>query len=383
MKKTLEKLRPIIFELFDHLHQNPELSWKEVKTTSYIADFLKRNGCNVSTFTVHTGVVGELGEGSLTVGVRADMDSLWQEVNGTFQANHSCGHDAHMTMVLGMLLLLNELKIELPGRLKLIFQPAEEMGDGALKMIEKQVIDDIDFLYGVHLRPIQELSMGTASPGIIHGAAETVSGRIISFDAHGARPDLGVNAIEVIAAIIEQLKGIRLNPLDSFSVKMTQVSAGGENKNVIPGFAQFHLDLRAQKNETMNELVRKVEHILQHIASLFEAKIEFEHQEKVYAAVVNKEAQKIMAHAIVKTLGDENVMPPVITPGAEDFHFYTKERPHLKAAMLGLGCDLAPGLHHQNMKFNREALLDGIEILTRTVLETFEQNYLSILKNEK
>ncbi|MDQ6598647.1 amidohydrolase [Bacillus salipaludis] len=374
MKKTLEKLSPIIFELFEHLHQNPEVSWKEVNTTSFIANFLKSNGCEVRTFPDHTGVIGELGNGPLTVGVRADMDSLWQEVNGRFQANHSCGHDAHMTMVLGTLLLLKEMQLELPGRLKLIFQPAEEVGDGALKMIEKQVIDDIDFLYGVHLRPIQELTMGTASPGIIHGAAETVSAKIIGFDAHGARPDLGVNAIEVISAIVEQLKGIRLNPFDSFSVKMTQVSAGGDNTNVIPGSAQFHLDLRAQKNETMDRLVQKVDHILQQVASLFEVKIEFEHKEKVYAAVVNPKAQKIMAKAIAEVIGAENVMPAVITPGAEDFHFYTKERPHLKAAMLGLGCDLAPGLHHPYMSFNRDALLNGIEILTRTVLATFKQN---------
>jgi amidohydrolase len=375
MKHTLKKLKPIIYELFDHFHQHPELSWKEVKTTEFIADFLQKNDCHVSTFPDHTGVVGEWGEGtadSIKVGVRADMDSLWQEVNGTFQANHSCGHDAHMTMVLGMLLLLKEKQIKLPGRLKLILQPAEEVGNGALKMIEKQVVDDIDFLYGVHLRPIHELSMGTASPGIMHGAAETVSARIIGFDTHGARPDLGVNAIEVVGTILEQLKGIRLNPFDSYSVKMTQVSAGGQNKNIIPGSAQFHLDLRAQTNETMNELVKKVDHILNRVASLYGVEIVFEHQEKVYAAVLNKEAQQIMAQAIVETLGAEQLKPPVITPGAEDFHFYTKERPHLKAAMLGLGCDLEPGLHHPNMRFQLESLLDGIEILTRTVLATFE-----------
>jgi amidohydrolase len=375
MKHTLKKLKPIIYELFDHFHQHPELSWKEVKTTEFIADFLQKNDCHVSTFPDHTGVVGEWGEGtadSIKVGVRADMDSLWQEVNGTFQANHSCGHDAHMTMVLGMLLLLKEKQIKLPGRLKLILQPAEEVGNGALKMIEKQVVDDIDFLYGVHLRPIHELSMGTASPGIMHGAAETVSARIIGFDTHGARPDLGVNAIEVVGTILEQLKGIRLNPFDSYSVKMTQVGAGGQNKNIIPGSAQFHLDLRAQTNETMNELVKKVDHILNRVASLYGVEIVFEHQEKVYAAVLNKEAQQIMAQAIVETLGAEQLKPPVITPGAEDFHFYTKERPHLKAAMLGLGCDLEPGLHHPNMRFQLESLLDGIEILTRTVLATFE-----------
>ncbi|TCP21169.1 amidohydrolase [Scopulibacillus darangshiensis] len=374
MKKTLEKLKPLIYEQFDYLHQYPEVSWKEKHTTDYIADVLRKNGCRVTTFQDCTGVVGEWGNGdadSPAIGVRADMDALWQEVNDAFQANHSCGHDAHMTMILGVLLLLKEEGIQLPGRLKFIFQPAEEVGEGALKMIEKGIIDDVDFLYGVHLRPIQELSAGHASPAIIHGAAETISGRIKGFDVHGARPHLGPNAIEVMAIILDLIKGIRLDPLIPYSVKMTQINAGGKTKNIIPGSGQFHLDLRAQTNEAMDKLIMKVEAILNQVAALYGVDISFEHQERVYAAVVNAEARQMMANAVTKALGEGQLTAPIVTPGAEDFHFYTKERPDVKATMLGLGCDLQPGLHHPQMSFNRDALLDGVEILTRAVIETF------------
>lgn len=375
MQKTIEQLRPTIFSLYEHFHQHPEVSWQEHQTTSFLADFLQEHGCRVTTFPDVTGVVGEWGNdspGSLTVGLRADMDALWQEVDGVFRANHSCGHDAHMTMVLGVLLVLIQQGVSLPGRLKLIFQPAEESGNGALTLVKKQVVDDVDFLYGVHLRPIQEIPDGTAASSILHGAAATLSGSIQGDDAHGARPHLGTNAIEVATAIVDHLKGIYLNPLDPYSVKMTQLSAGSMSANIIPGSAQFHLDLRAQSNEVMDLLIYKVKHILQHIANLYDVNLTYDITERVYAAVVNEEAQQMMAKAICETLGSERLESPIVTPGAEDFHYYTKERPHLKATMLGLGCDLKPGLHHPHMTFNREALLNGIEILTRTVLATFE-----------
>ncbi|WNC15217.1 M20 peptidase aminoacylase family protein [Brevibacillus brevis] len=375
MRTTIEQLRPAIFSLFDHLHQHPEVSWQERETTAFVADFLRKHDCTVTTFGDVPGVVGDYGPpGSFTVGVRADMDALWQEVDGEFRANHSCGHDAHMTMAMGVLMVLHAQNIKPPGRIRFIFQPAEETGDGALTLVNKQVVDDVDFLYGVHLRPIQEIPNGTAASAILHGAAGTISGHIQGSDAHGARPHLGVNAIEVAAAIVEQLKGIHLDPLIPYSVKMTQLSAGSKSTNIIPGSAHFHLDLRAQTNEAIDRLFSKVEHILQHIAHLYEVPLPYTITERVYAAEVHEEARLIMAEAISETLGADKLEPPISTPGAEDFHYYTKERPHLRATMLGLGCGLAPGLHHPQMTFDREALLAGIEILTRTVLRTFERH---------
>ncbi|RFU70916.1 amidohydrolase [Peribacillus saganii] len=376
MRDFLETLLPELDSIFEHLHANGETSWNEHKTTDYIADFLKRHGLEVTTFSDCPGAVGEWKpskESGLTVGVRADMDALWQEVNGTFKGNHSCGHDAHMTMVLGTMLLLKKMNVQIPGNLKFIFQPAEEVAEGALKMIEKGVMEGIDFLYGVHLRPIEEVPYGKASSGIIHGASTTIAGKIIGFDGHGARPHLAVNAIEVISTIVEQLKGIHLNPLVPYSVKMTQASAGGPNSNIIPGSATFHLDLRAQSNEAMEELISKVEQILIKTGELYGVEIENELTERVYAAVISDMAEKMMAKAIQLTMGEEAYVHPIITPGGEDFHFYTKERPNIKATMLGLGCDLEPGLHHPYMHFKREALVSGIEILARTILETFNK----------
>ncbi|WP_461611744.1 M20 peptidase aminoacylase family protein [Cytobacillus kochii] len=371
--QELEALKPKLTNIFNHLHQNPEISWQETKTTTFIAEVLKKEGILFQTLPKTTGLIAEIGRGEKAIGVRTDIDALWQEVDGVMQANHSCGHDAHMTMAIGTLLVLHRLNAQKKGRVKFLFQPAEEKGTGALKFIEEGLIDDLNYLYGVHVRPIQELRDGQCSPAIMHGAGRFVTGEIIGEDAHGARPHLGQSAIEIGAAIVQELNRVKLDPMVPHSVKMTKFQAGGDSSNIIPGKAHFSLDLRAQTNEVMQQLATKVEAIFAHISSLHEVEIHYKTTADIAAAQVDTDAVQLMGQAIVETIGKEKMVPPIITSGGEDFHFYTLKRPELKATMLGLGCGLTPGLHHPEMNFNHEAIFTGIEILVKTVLNTLEK----------
>lgn len=371
MKEYIKQLKPKIDSVYEHLHNHPEISWQEYKTTEYIQHFLQERGFMVQTFDDCPGLVSEVGTGEFCIALRTDMDALWQEVDGQFQANHSCGHDAHMTMVLGTMLLLQSLNVS-TTKLKFIFQPAEEKGTGALKMIEKHVLDDVHFLYGVHLRPIQELQDGQAAPAIYHGAAKFLTGEIHGEDAHGARPHLGKNSIEIGASIINEMKSIHLDPMVPYTAKMTKFHAGSESGNIIPGKALFSIDLRAQTNRVMHELTEKIENIVKGMEKIYGVEIMLETKASVAAAEVSKEAQHFMRKAIVESLGERQLQEPIITSGGEDFHFYTLENPDVKATMLGLGCDLQPGLHHPQMNFNRKAIYAGIEILAKTVLNTIE-----------
>ncbi|HEK9099941.1 M20 peptidase aminoacylase family protein [Bacillus pfraonensis] len=371
MKEYIKQLKPKIDSVYEHLHNHPEISWQEYKTTEYIQHFLQERGFMVQTFDDCPGLVSEVGTGEFCIALRTDMDALWQEVDGQFQANHSCGHDAHMTMVLGTMLLLQSLNVS-TTKLKFIFQPAEEKGTGALKMIEKHVLDDVHFLYGVHLRPIQELQDGQAAPAIYHGAAKFLTGEIHGEDAHGARPHLGQNSIEIGASIINEMKSIHLDPMVPYTAKMTKFHAGSESGNIIPGKALFSIDLRAQTNRVMHELTEKIENIVKGMEKIYGVEIMLETKASVAAAEVSKEAQHFMRKAIVESLGERQLQEPIITSGGEDFHFYTLENPDVKATMLGLGCDLQPGLHHPQMNFNRKAIYAGIEILAKTVLNTIE-----------
>ncbi len=365
-----------VLDTFQYLHEHAEISWEETETTKYIENILLNSGCKVTTFDDCTGVIGEFGnfDGNLpVVAVRADIDALWQEVNGVFQANHSCGHDAHMSMVLGLLWKLEqypELKEKIA--IKFFFQPAEEKGAGALKMVEKHVVDNVDYLFGVHLRPIQETPMGRATPVIVHGATHMYGITIRGEDAHGARPHLNRNAIEIGTEIVNMLSKIHLDPRKPYSVKMTSFHAGGESTNIIPGSASFALDMRAQDNETMDALKEKVNAVFESVRNLYHADLEITEESGIAAAKTNEEAIHIMSSAIADTLGEDKVDPPLVTPGGDDFHFYTIKKPSLKATMLGLGCDLQPGLHHPHMTFDKDALNNGVDILFQAILNTYE-----------
>jgi len=373
MKTTLEEIQPIVKEVFTHLHNHPEISWEEVETTKYLKRLLENEGFEVTTFEDSTGLVVTIGSGEHCVGLRTDIDALWQEVDGVFQANHSCGHDAHMTMAVGSLLVLRKLGIPENGRLKVIFQPAEEKGTGALSFVEKGIVDDVDYLYGVHLRPIQDFGVGYSSPATLHGSGKMIAGKINGSDLHAARPHLGHNAIEVMAQLVQAINGIHVDPMVPHSVKMTKFEAGGESANIIPGNGVFTLDLRAQTNEVMDKLVSQLYRKIDSVAEMFDAKIDYEITAQIAAAEVDEDAQEIMAQSIIDTVGEAFLVPPIVSPGGEDFHYYTLKRPHIKATMLGLGCDLSPGLHHPKMTFNHDSILTGIEILSRSVLRTFDE----------
>ncbi|MDN7241747.1 amidohydrolase [Planococcus sp. N028] len=354
-----------IQEFFDHFHTHAEVSWQEVETTKKLASIMEELQIPYRTFDDVTGLIAEIGEGSEVVAVRADMDALWQEVNGTFQANHSCGHDANMAMVLGALLYLKEET--LTKRIRFIFQPAEEKGNGALAMIERGAAKDVTHLYGVHLRPIEEMPFGKVAPAIYHGSAVFLKGKITGVDAHGARPQQGKNAIDVIAAIHQFIKSIYFSPFESYSVKLTNIQTGGDSLNIIPGNATFALDLRSQSNSLMKELQQRVEEGLAAIKSLYGVEINWEWCDFTPAAEVSKEALAIADKAIRAVVGEDDTVPAVETTGADDFHFYTIEKPELKAAMIGIGADLAPGLHHPDMAFNHVALDIGARVLAETL----------------
>jgi amidohydrolase len=373
LKESVSARESSIYSTFEHLHANPEISWKEVQTTRYLAERVRALGLKVTTFDDCTGLVAEWGEGKPVVGLRSDIDALWQEVDGEWRPNHSCGHDAHMTMVLEAVETLIAAGYKPKGTLKILFQPAEEKGTGALKLIEKGVVDDIDYLYGVHLRPIQEMASGDAGPAIYNGAAMFMYGEITGVSAHGARPHLGINVIEAASAIVQGLGQIHTNPVVPATVKMTMLQAGGESYNIIPDRAKFALDLRAQTNQAMDDLVARVNQVIAGVSAMFQARIDVTTGSRMVAAEVSEEAKRLLEQAIVDVLGEDHLRPAPVSPGAEDFHFYTVERPHIKATMLALGCDLKPGLHHPHMSFDRTALLKGVEILARVVVRTFEQ----------
>ena len=360
-----------INEIFNHIHQNAELSNEEVKTTDYIYDFLKSEGFEPVKFKNITGLYCDMGNWSgdyPLIGMRADIDALYQEVNGRLQANHSCGHDSHISMVIGAMLKLKDHEALKTRGVRFVFQPAEELGTGALDVLKEGVIDPLDYMFGIHLRPIEEARDGFISPSIEHGSAGSFEFRISGHDAHGARPHLNSNAIEVGSAIVNMLSKIHINPMVPTSAKMTKFMAGSKSLNIIPGSAECGIDVRAQTNSAMKELKENIHNILRVVEELYDVKIENLEESSIVASESNEDAIAVFRSAIIDTVGEEHLLEPIVTSGGDDFHNYTVQYPDLKGAMLGLGCDLTPGLHHPDMTFNHERMQTGANVLYQTIL---------------
>lgn len=359
MTKQLEdKLQQYV----SHLHHHPEISWEEHETTNYLVKVLEEEGLSPKTFDEMTGLYVDIGAGEPKVGFRVDIDALWQEVDGEYQANHSCGHDGHMTVGLGVAISLKEIENDLPYGVRIIFQPAEETGEGAKAILATGIIEPLQYLFGMHVRPLVELELGTYAATIEHGAGRMVTGEIIGTDAHGARPEQGTNAIEVASAIVEGMKRIWISPMDSASIKMTNLQAGGMSTNIIPGTATFSIDIRAQKNEVMKQLLKQFEKVIDSVRTLYDVDISYQFDTEIVAAQVDKEAKACLEAAIKEVVGEDKLVASLVTPGGEDFHYYTYENPTLKATMLGLGCGVVPGLHHPDMTFDRSYLAPGVQI---------------------
>jgi amidohydrolase len=277
-------------------------------------------------------------------------------------------------MALYTALALINTKHVLNHTVRFIFQPAEEKAEGALKMIEEGVLKDVKFLGGAHLRPFMEMSFEKAAPVILHSSTASLKGVIKGVPAHAARPEEGNNPLEAASLLIQAIGQIRVS--GTSSIKITELH-GGEASNSIPETARFTFDLRAESNEAMEKLLNEAQHILGGIAKLTETEIESTVEEYSPAAIKHPIAIELAKHAIASILGEENVEPSCVSPGAEDFHFYSLKNPNLAATMIGIGCDLKPGLHHPSMYFHQEALLYGTKIITNLLLEADLQNWES------
>lgn len=355
-------------EIWQTLHEIPEPGFCEHKTAAFLAEALQKAGFSVQTGLGKTGIAGVLDSGNPgpAVGLRADMDALVHKVDGKDTAIHSCGHDAHASMLLAAAEEAARRGIA-KGRLKIVFQPAEELLTGALELCKAGVADDLDYLIGAHLRPVQEARMGTATPALCHGANRLMEVSVHGAPAHGARPHLGVNAANAAAAIVNAVNAIKTDPQVAASVKVTRIVADAGVSNAIPAEAHVSLDLRAQTNAVMQELIEKTENAIRYGALTVGATADILSCQGCPAAEYTDEVTALLSEAIVDVLGKDGLLAPIVSSGSEDFHFFAQNNPKLKVGYLGLGVDLEPGLHHPAMHFNQDGLRSGVEIWLRAI----------------
>ena len=234
------------------------------------------------------------------------------------------------------------------GTLRILFQQGEETLKGALAVIEAGVIEDVVIALGLRIRPVNVV--------------------INCLSSHGARPHLGVNAIEAAAVAINAITAIKINPIIPWSCKVTGIKGGGVAPNIIPDKVEMIVDARAQTNEAMTELLEKLRRAVTNAAAALGATAEVTTPGGVIpAAEYDDELTAEVAECIVEVVGEEKLAKELVNPGGEDFHYFVNKYPHIKAAYFGVGAAAAPGLHHQDMQLNKEALPSGTAVLVKMV----------------
>lgn len=377
-------LEPELIALRRHFHRHPELSFQEVQTSAECALRVEALGYVVKRNVGKTGVVAELRNGQgPTVALRADMDALpIQEANDVDYAStvpgvmHACGHDTHMSMLIGAARLLKDAHArgELPnGTLRLLFQPSEEAADadnksGAGRMIDDGALDDVDAVFGLHIGGHLPAGRFFVSSGPTMAGTDTFTATIRGKSSHAARPHEGVDAIVLAAHVITACQTIvarRIDPFDQGVLTMGMVH-GGTAENIIADRVTLRGTLRYFEERVRKTIRRDLEKACE-IAEALGGKYELDLRNG-YPPVVNDHAMTELARrAITSTIGSQSIAPVVPIMGAEDFALMLRKAP---GAFIWLGAALRKPREHHHPEFNidESVLVTGASALAAIAL---------------
>lgn len=358
-----------VVELREALHKIPELACHETKTSNFIAEHLEQIGLKPIRGIATTGVVAyiEGEEPGPTVLLRVDMDALPFKIDGKDVAIHACGHDSHTAMGLAVASrLVGKVK---KGKVKLFFQPAEETLEGAKRAIEDGVLDDVDIAFGAHVRPIQDIPDGTVCPSVKYTATAFCNVYLKGKTAHGSRPHLARSTVEAAVLSANAINSIWMNPAKSWSCKVTAIECPSTSPNIISDKGKLVLDIRAQDNPTMDELIEKTKRAVDGACRAVDVEYEFDFPQGVTPAPEYDPAMVQQAReTIVEVLGKEKLAEPC-AGGGEDFNYFVKAKPGLPNTYLGIGTGVCPGLHDPTMTMNAESLRNGVDVLEKLILK--------------
>ncbi|MEL6494931.1 MAG: M20 family metallopeptidase [Cyanobacteria bacterium J06623_7] len=374
IKEAARKFAPRLIEIRRHLHAHPELSGEEHQTSAYIAGVLSSCGLSVREAIGKTGVVGELaGQGSdpRTLAIRTDMDALpIQEhlkldfASGNPGIMHACGHDVHSALGMGTAMVLSQLSESLPGNVRFLFQPAEEIALGAKWMVKDGAMVGVDAIYGVHVFPSILARRIGIRYGALTSAADELEIVIQGESGHGARPHQAKDAIWIAAQVITSLQQAisrTQNPLHPIVLSIGQIN-GGRAPNVIADRVMMTGTVRSLHPESHANLPQWIENIVRGVCDTYGAKCQVDYRRGVPSVHNDDTLTQIIEAATREAWGDESVqILPEPSLGAEDFSVYLDKAPGCMFR-LGVGHHHKPNypLHHPKFEVDEDAILTGV-----------------------
>lgn len=390
-KRILAEAREIqdwIVERRRRIHRHPELMYEEVETSRLVRESLDELGISYRWPVAETGVVATLGSGDgPCVALRADMDALpiHEEADVPFPSEidgkmHACGHDAHTAMLLGAARLLKAREAELPGVVKLFFQPAEEGGAGGDRMCAEGALENpaVQRAFGIHVWPFVPTGTVAGRAGTFLAATSSLQIRVTGRGGHAAIPHLVLDPVVTASKIVVELQTVvsrEMDPLNSAVVSVTTLRAG-DAFNVIPPHADVGGTLRALTMDDLRFLQTRVREVAEHVAAANRCQAEVTFPGVDYPPTTNDEHCWAVAQAVAgEMLGAEAVLesPPIM--GGEDFAFYVQRIP---GVFVGLGIRSEEegstfSVHHPRFKVDESALPIGAALHVAYALRSLEE----------
>ena len=394
-----DELENQVIEWRRYFHENPELSNREFNTAKVVAEHLQSLGLTVETKVAVTGVVATLvgAKPGPVVALRADMDALpvLERVDipfksiakGIYQGNevpvmHACGHDTHVAILMGVAQLLTEMKNELAGSVKFIFQPAEEgapVGEegGAKLMVEEGVLKnpDVDVIFGLHISDATPVGMINYRERGIMAAANSYKITVKGKQAHGSAPWVGVDPIVTTAQIINNIQTIvsrNLELTNQAAVVTVGQIHGGVRNNIIPEEVYMEGTIRTLDTDMRAKLFSRLETIVTKTAEANGAEAILDIREGYPVTYNDPELTTMMAPTLKAVAGSENVNYINAITGAEDFSFFQEQVPGLYFFIGGLPPDGTPAGHHTPDFYIDEAGMKlGVRAMANLVIDYF------------
>ena len=348
-------------EIRHYLHQHPELSGKEYQTTAFLKDRLEALGIRVLESGLKTGLIAEIGSGHPVVALRADIDALpiLEQTGLPYQSQnpgvmHACGHDFHQTSLLGAASLLKEKEDQLDGTIRLIFQPAEEISEGATEVLATGLLEDVQGIIGFHNMPQLKAGQLALNAGAMMAGVEKFKVTVTGVSSHAARPDLGADTVTAVTTMVQNLQLLisrTVSPFETAVLSITHLDVGS-TWNVLPKSGYFEGTIRSFNPSLQRELKERFISIIRHTAKSLEVDVTFDWGVTPPVTFNDEELTQLVWDT---SQGLAEVIPAHPSAAGEDFAFYQERIPGVFAFIGSNGEPDAPDLHHDHMTIDDAA----------------------------